>query len=71
MEYVDLVQERMANYQVERDMMALNSELRRLGITRGRSPLARLDAAILRISKGAAARQERRQYSTDHRELVS
>ena len=73
MEYVDLVQERLAHYENERKQIALTSELRRLGLpTSGRSAFAHFDSLIIKASKGAKARQARREgVTTNRRELVS
>lgn len=71
MEYIDLVQERLDNYAVERKRIALESEVRRLGIIAGsRSPFAHFDQLIIRASKGASQRQERRVGTSNQRELA-
>ena len=72
MEYVELVQERLAAYEAERKQMALARELRRLGISSAPfSPLAHLDGLLLRAGKGAAERQARREYGSDNRGMAS
>jgi len=72
MEFVELVNERMATYEAERKQMALAKELRQLGISTGSfSPLAHLDGLLLRASKGAAARQKRREYQSNNRGMAS
>jgi len=71
MEYLDLVQERLANYEQERKHIERAAELKRLGLVQGaRSPLAHLDGLLVRVSRGAAEREARREYS-NQRELFS
>ena len=72
MEYIELVQERLDNYAVEQKRIALESEVRRLGLTAGsRSPFAHLDQLIIRASQGASQRQARRGHgSSNQRELA-
>ena len=69
MEYVELVQERLAQHELERQTIAKETELRRLGLTPAPfNPMARFDGLLIRLSKGATERQARRGYD---RELVS
>ena len=70
MDYLDFVQERLETREQELKKMRLVSEARRLGAVAPQGPFASLDALIIRASKGAKARQARREYS-NHQELVS
>ena len=67
MDYIDLVQERIA--QQERDLrkMKLASEARRLGLA-APGPVAHFDRLLIRVARGANQRQARRTYASNHRE---
>jgi hypothetical protein len=71
MEFFDLAQERMNDRDRELAQMQLVSEARRLGAARARGPLATLDGFIIRASRGATARQARREYPSNPQGLVS
>jgi hypothetical protein len=71
MEFVELVNERLASLEGERKQLAQAAELRRLGITSPFSPRAHVDGLLIRASKGAFERQARRDYEGGRRGFAS
>lgn len=73
MNYVELANERIANWERETEAMRLAHEARKLGLKAAPwSPIAHLDNFLIRASKGANERRARRETTThNHKELAS
>ncbi|MGE3074706.1 MAG: hypothetical protein AB7N24_01140 [Dehalococcoidia bacterium] len=72
MDYLDLAYERMDSWERTRAEIERANELSRLGLTSEWSPLAQFDSLLIRASKHAKQRQDRRNRQADQkRELVS
>ncbi|MEO8539841.1 MAG: hypothetical protein ABI577_08890 [bacterium] len=71
MEYNEMLRERLDNWERERDHAQLISEARRVGAITESGPRQWLDGWLIRASKGAEQRRERREVASNRRGIAS